>query len=258
MPNNSMSKTVTVALAVSIVCSLLVSATAIYLKPLQQKNQALEKKRNVLIAAGIMEKDKPVEEQFKQVQPLLVNLETGEWKAAENPEAYIRGYDDMMKDPERTIRLDPEKDPAGIRVIPRTALVYRVQKDGMDVVVLPFWGKGLWSTMYGFIAVETHTNEIRGLTFYQHGETPGLGGEVDNPRWKKQWKGKELYGPDGDVRIHVIKGKVDPSSPKADYQIDGLTGATITTRGIDHMVRFWVGPRGFGPFLDQLQEGNPS
>lgn len=258
MPNNSMSKTVTVALAVSIVCSLLVSATAIFLKPLQQKNQALEKKRNVLIAAGILDEETSVEEQFKQVQALLVDMETGDWEPAENAEQYIREYKDMMKDPERTTRLDPEKDPADIRVIPKTALVYRVQKDGMDAVVLPFWGKGLWSTMYGFIAVETRTHEVRGLTYYQHGETPGLGGEVDNPRWKKQWEGKELYGPEGEVRIRVIKGKVDPDSPKARYQIDGLTGATITTRGIDNMVRFWVGPRGFGPFLDRLQEGNPS
>ncbi|MGB0764601.1 MAG: NADH:ubiquinone reductase (Na(+)-transporting) subunit C, partial [Luminiphilus sp.] len=114
---------------------------------------------------------------------------------------------------------------------------------------------GLWSTLYGFVALESDGNTIAGLGFYEHKETPGLGGEVDNPRWKNLWKGKQVYR-DGAVAISVVKGSVDQGSDAANWQVDGLSGATLTSRGVSNLVQYWLGEDGFEPYLRNLREGD--
>ena len=105
--------------------------------------------------------------------------------------------------------------------------------------------------MKGFLAVDADGKTVRGLTFYEQGETPGLGGEVEADWWKTLWSDpkfpKKIYDPDGNVAIQVIKGRAEKTDP---YAIDGLSGATITSRGVTNIVRFWFGPEGFKPFLD--------
>jgi Na+-transporting NADH:ubiquinone oxidoreductase subunit C len=136
-------------------------------------------------------------------------------------------------------------------------VVYFIKEnDKTEKIVLPVYGKGLWSTMFGFIALDKDLKTVKGFTFFQHGETPGLGGEVDNPRWKKIWNGKQAFDEGGNIRIKVIKGKVDASRPEAKYQIDGLSGATLTSRGVGNLVRFWLGENGYGPFLSRLNPNN--
>ena len=91
--------------------------------------------------------------------------------------------------------------------LPNKAVVYQRVDDG-DVlaIILPVEGKGLWSTLYGFIALAPDTRTIEGITFYEHGETPGLGGEVDNPSWKALWPGRKAFDEDWEPAIEVIKG----------------------------------------------------
>jgi len=254
--STGVTRTLVVAMMVAVVCSLLVSITATLLKPLQIKNRSLEKKRNVLVAAGIYDPNRPVNEQFDGIEPLLVELKSGTWQTLDDPDSFIRQYDAMMKDPERSRTLPPEQDPADVRVIPLSQLVYRVSGTDGETLVLPVWGKGLWSTMYGFLALDTETMEIKGFSIYQHGETPGLGGEVDNESWKNLWPGKRLFDPSGELKIQVIKGRVETDDPDAVHKIDGLSGATITTRGVHEFVRFWLGPDGFGPMLDRIRAGD--
>src|SRR3990167_8268880 len=114
---------------------------------------------------------------------------------------------------------------------------------------------GLWSTLYGFIAIKGDLNTVAGMGFYQHAETPGLGGEVDNPKWKAQWLGKTLFDEDGKLSVAVVKGGVDPQSPKAVHQVDALAGATLTSKGVDNLLNFWLGQNGFGPFIANLRAG---
>ena len=139
--------------------------------------------------------------------------------------------------------------------LPDHALVYEVM-DGErpSVAVVPIEGYGLWSTLYGFLAVGQDGNTIQGITYYQHGETPGLGGEVDNPNWKALWPGRKIYGDSGDPAIRVIKGTAG-SAANAPYEVDGLTGATITSNGVTSMLDFWLGESGFKNYLKQFQEG---
>ena len=146
-------------------------------------------------------------------------------------------------------------DIADIKRREKYAEVYLVRGTNGDIetVVLPIRGYGLWSTLWGFIALESDFNTVAGLGFYSHAETPGLGGEVDNPKWKAQWPGKKILNETGNMAIEVTKGgQADAASP---YQVDGLSGATLTTRGVDNLVQFWLGDNGFKPFLDQLKTG---
>ena len=103
----------------------------------------------------------------------------------------------------------------------------------------------------GYLALESDFKTIIGLEFFDHKETPGLGGEIDNPKWKAIWKGKEIYSDSGDVLISVIKGSVDKSSEEAKYQVDGLSGATITSNGVTNLLSFWLGEMGYGPLINE-------
>ena len=120
-------------------------------------------------------------------------------------------------------------------------------------MILPVHGKGLWSTLYGYLALDSDLTTINGFAFYEHGETPGLGGEVDNPRWKAQWIGKKAFDQEGNIKIKVLKGKVNPKSSDLQHEIDGLAGATITARGVDSLLRYWLGESGFKPLLDRTR-----
>ena len=136
------------------------------------------------------------------------------------------------------------------------AFSYIVETDGeLDTLVLPVRGYGLWSTLYGFLALQEDLNTVAGLGFYQHGETPGLGGEVDNPKWRSLWEGKKLYNEDGELAIQIVKGGVDPQSPNAKYRVDALAGATLTSNGVNNLLHFWLGENGFGPFIANLRAG---
>lgn len=253
--NDSTRKTLIVAFLLCIVCSVIVSAAVVMLKPVQEVNKTLDRKRNILAAAGMLVEDQSVEEQFSRVQTRVVDLRTGEFAdKAVDPDKYDQRR--AAKDPQSSDVLTDEQDLAKISRREQFALVYFVQdsRGEIEKIILPIRGYGLWSTLYGFIALESDANTVAGVGFYEHGETPGLGGEVDNPRWKAFWPGKQVYR-DGEVQIGLIKGSVDPDSINAAWQVDGLAGATLTARGVTNLVQFWLGENGFKPFLNNLRAG---
>ncbi len=152
--------------------------------------------------------------------------------------------------------LPGDQDIAKLKRQEKYAKVYLVKKDGkLDKVVLPIRGYGLWSTLWGFIAFESDGNTVAGLTFYEHAETPGLGGEVDNPRWKAQWPGKKVYDEKGQVRAKLVKGGVVKGSPDEPYAVDALAGATLTSRGVSNLVQYWLGEYGFKKYLERVAKG---
>jgi Na+-transporting NADH:ubiquinone oxidoreductase subunit C len=252
--NDGISKTLLVAFCLCIVCSVVVSTAAVLLKPAQEANKTLDRKRNILAAAGMLEEGTSVEEQFAQIQTRVVDLRDGRFTDAMDPASYEPVK--AAKDPSLSTNLSKDEDIAGIGRREDFALVYLVEAaDGeVEKIILPVRGYGLWSTLYGFIALEADANTVAGLGFYEHGETPGLGGEVDNPRWKSQWPGKQVYR-DGAVDIALIKGSVDPDSADAPWRVDGLSGATLTARGVTQLVQFWLGEQGYEPFLTNLKAG---
>jgi len=117
-------------------------------------------------------------------------------------------------------------------------------------VVLPVYGKGLWSTLYGYLALKKDIETVQGLTFYEHGETPGLGGEVDNANWKAQWVGRQVYDETGTPALGVSKGPAPEEDP---FLVDGLSGATITSIGVSNLVQYWVSDEAYGSYLNKLK-----
>ena len=251
-------RTLTVALLVCLVCSVFVAGAAIALKPTQMENRLLDKQRSILAIAGLGEpgmSSAKVKEIFDStITAKLVDLRTGKFSDAFDPLT----FDPLKaaKDPKLSTVLKGSEDVAGIKRQEHYSTVYMVEKDGqVQTLILPVRGYGLWSTLYGFIAVKGDLNTVVGMGFYQHGETPGLGGEVDNPKWKGQWPGKTLFDENGKLAVKVVKGGVDPQSPQAVHQVDALAGATLTSNGVSHLLQFWLGQNGFGPFIANLRAG---
>lgn len=261
MSNDSIGKTILVALAVCAVWSLLVSTAAVALKPIQDQNKKIEKMRHIVKMGGIQAPDKEIEAVYRsRIESRIVELKTGGFlseskqKGLLDPESY--DLKKVARDSELGKPIPANKDKARIRRMPRFMPVYLVSKgEGIDRIVLPVYGSGLWSTMYGFIALDRDLKTIQGFTFYEHGETPGLGGEVDNPAWKAIWQGKLAFDNENQLRIQVLKGKVDTSKLESRYQVDGLSGSTLTTNGVNNLVRFWLGEEGFGPFIAEIRKG---
>ncbi|NRA23335.1 MAG: Na(+)-translocating NADH-quinone reductase subunit C [Oleispira sp.] len=259
--NDSIQKTLLVAILLCLVCSIIVAGAAVSLKPLQIANKQLDKNKNILAAAGLLVEGESIEEQFKQITTRIVNLETGAYATdAELSEIKAAGYNleafdqkKSSKDSKLSATLDADKDIASIKRREKFAAIYTIEKDGVvEKMILPVHGYGLWSTLYGFLALEGDLETVIGLGFYSHAETPGLGGEVDNPSWKAQWVGKKLYNSEGDLAIRVIKGKAAPGS---EHDVDGLSGATLTGRGVSNLVNFWLGKDACGPFLSVAKAG---
>jgi Na+-transporting NADH:ubiquinone oxidoreductase subunit C len=240
-------------LVLAFVCSALVAGAAVALKPLQDSNRQLDRKKNILSAAGLYRQDQPIERAFAGIETRIVELATGRFVPEDQlvPETYNQLKAALS--PELGRSLDPGKDLARLRRLEKYSLVYLVKKgDKVEQFVLPVRGKGLWSTMFAYVAVDADLNTIRGVAFYEHGETPGLGGEVENSRWQGLWQGKKIYTDAGEVGLRVVKGRAAENGEKAKYEIDGLSGATLTTKGVDQLLEFWFGNDGYKPFFRQL------
>lgn len=253
LPNDSVAKTVVVAIGLCLVCSVVVSATAVALKPLQDRNAALARKIEILKVAGLMEEGGDVDALFSKVESRIVDLETGRFADEIDVDSYNQRK--AARDPATSIRIPPDEDIASILRRARYASIYLVRDDeAVETIIVPIHGYGLWSTMYGFLALEGDGSTIKGITFYEDGETPGLGGEINNPRWQIRWRGKHLYDDTGELRLRVIKGTPDPGSQEAVYQVDGISGATLTANGVSFAVQYWLGDEAFGPFLAWMRE----
>jgi len=212
---DSISNTLTVAIGLSLICSVLVASAAIVLKPRQLKNQEEYRQRIILEVAGLMEADGDIAALFATIQPEMIDVASGE-----SVEIYL------------------EKN-----------------GDAIEQIILPISGPGLWSTMRGYLALAPDGNTVRGIRFYEHAETPGLGDQIDKADWRNLWVGKKLYGDDNTPRIEVVRGFAlrDASNTNLKFQIDGLSGATLTGNGVSRLVQHWIGPEGFGPYLETFR-----
>lgn len=242
MDNNSVKKTLIVASVLCIFFSVLVSVAAVGLKPLQEKNRELDVKKNILKAAGVdVEGEDAIENAFSQVTTLYIELPSGEIKDIKPSDK------NLLKE---AVSIDPTKDVGHLNIRAKYIPVYLLKEDGLlKTMVLPVVSKGLWSTMYAFIALDKDLNTIKGLEYYIQGETPGLGAEVTNPKWKSQWDGKKLYkGPE--VALEITKAGMAKDKL---HDVDGISGATITSHGVGNSLKYWFGEDGFQNFLAEIE-----
>ncbi len=240
---DSISNTLIVAIGLSLVCSIIVSSASIILKPIQQQNEEKFRQQIILDVAGLMQPGGDIKTLFEAIETRTVDLETGSYADAGDTEIVVPIPDDQ--------------DLAGIGTRPRFVPVYLV-RDGDDVeqIILPVYGKGLWSTMLGYLALAPDGDTIKGLRFYAHAETPGLGDGIDKEPWRALWVGKKVYGDGDEPQIRVVRGPVPDGAANPQHLIDGMSGATLTGNGVSGLVQYWTGPHAFGPYLKNYREGS--
>ena len=252
--NESVSKTIGVAFCVCLICSLVVSFSAVSLRDLQNENKLNDKRIKILQAADIYNPDEEIKDQFLKLETKFVNFETGKLMDT-YMDFSLEEYDPIIatRDINLSSKVPTSEDIAVIKNRENIGKIFILRNDdySIDKLILPIRGYGLWGTLYGYISIENDFNTIAGIEFYDHKETPGLGAEVDNPKWKNLWPGKEIYQ-NGEVSLSVIKGKVDNNDKDAQYEIDGLSGATITSRGVTNMIAYWFGESGYSKLFKEL------
>lgn len=247
--NESIAKTFGVAAGLCVVCAVIVAVASVSLKGMQEANKKLDKNVNILRAAGLAQpKEKltpaKAEELFKNAKRVVVDMQTGKIDPEADP--------DLVEASTECLALEPSEDIAAIKTIPAKTIVYLFndEQGRLEKAILPIVGTGLWSTMRGYLALESDLNTVANIVFYDHGETPGLGGEISNPSWTSKWTGKLAFDAEGRPIIRVIKGTASPESS----DVDGISGATLTGNGVSNTVQFWLGDKGFGPFLKERRQ----
>ncbi len=244
----SFARTLIFVFIVCLVCAALVSFSAVSLKPLQKANKLLDQHTKILEAAGLSDKAgkkaASINAAFdKYIVPKFVDLNTGEYTTGDH-ETYDERSD--ARNPEKSTK--PKNDIAGIGRRADKAAIYLVKNDEgkIDTVVLPIVGLGLWDMMYGYIGLKADLNTVKSVVYYDLKETPGLGAEVQNPKWKALWKGKKMYDEQGNVAIRIVKGGAKPDDI---HGVDALSGATLTSVGVENTIRFWLSDEGYGRFI---------
>lgn len=253
LPNDSGKKTLFMAFSVCFVCSIVVATAAVGLRPQQIANQEADRIRNIVEVAGILQPGESVMKAYEQIEVELIKLDDG--STNETLDANTFNIQRASKDPAMSRALKRKDDPAGLKRRPDYMPIYMVKDASgkLKTLILPVHGAGLWSTLYGFLALDGDLRTAHGLKFYQHAETPGLGGEVDNPKWRALWQGKVVYDAQWAPRIELVKGSVDTSLPGSEHKVDGLAGATLTSRGVTQLINYWLGDQGYGPLIARLR-----
>lgn len=254
----SVGRTLAVAALVALFCSLVVSIAVYWLRPIQLAVRSVEQNRAVLVAAGLTSADEALDDRevvrrSLDVETRLVDLDAGEFVAADA--SMIAAYDfrSAADDPDAGRDIAAESDTASLGTRPLVMPVYLLERGGeLARIVLPVYGRGMWSTIYGYVALEGDLVTIADVSFYEHGETPGIGDRIQNPDWTGSWAGKRAYADDGSLQLSI--GGAGETA--ADARIDSITGATVTVSGVDRFVRYWLGDDGYGPLLAQLRTGS--
>jgi Na+-transporting NADH:ubiquinone oxidoreductase subunit C len=251
-PNTSPAKTLIVALLVALVCAVVVSVTAVTLRPLQQANLAAERQaRMQQMLAGLPGLEDLISGTGGgSLDVVLVDLDTG--APVENVDPATFDERAAAADPATSQEIPEEADIAKLGRRANMAPVYVLRRDGkLALLILPVDGAGYESHLYGYLAIEGDLNTIAALTFYEQGETPGIGARITDPDWEALWPGTEIADAEGNVRVEVVRGRA--TEP---YQVAAITGATRTSTGVSNLLQFWLGPDGFGPFLERLKSGD--
>lgn len=257
--NRDAIRSLAVLASVALVCSILVSVSTTTLRPIQERNEALQRYGNVVSLTGLVEPgadDDTIFEVVAQLDARVVDLRSGEFAADLDPDAIDSRA--AANDPDRSTAIPADADVARLGRRPDHEVIYLVWLDqSLSRIIFPISGQGMWSTLYGFIALEGDLNTIAAVSFYEQSETAGLGDQIEDPAWQAQWRERKMYSDTGDVQFQVAGGVVSPSSASAAYEVDGLTGATITGTGVTNLVRYWFGPQGYGPLLAKIAEEPP-
>jgi Na+-transporting NADH:ubiquinone oxidoreductase subunit C len=262
MNNDSPQKALLVVFLVALVCSVLVSVASIMLKPIQLRNQLVEKSKNVISLTGLMDdtaalSGSAVLDAVNQLDIRVLDIAGGDFASDINAAEFDSRA--ASNDPDLSIKIPPELDVASLGRRSRYEIVYLVwDGDQLSRIILPIAGQGMWSTIRGYIALENDLNTIAAVSFYEQTETAGLGDQIERPDWQAQWQGRKIYDSQGVYRFRIGPGTITPDSPASAYQVDSLSGATVTSDAVTRIIAYWFGPNGYKPFLETFESRPPA
>jgi Na+-transporting NADH:ubiquinone oxidoreductase subunit C len=261
MNKDSPGRAILVVLLTAFVCSGLVSAAVTILRPIQLSNQMLDRSRNIMQLTGLLPVDRAIEdddmlELYKSLDLRIIDIDAASYDEEINPDTFSERQ--ALTEPDWSIAIPSNYDRAALGSRSRFAPIYMVwNEDQLERVILPVRGSGMWSMLYGYIALEPDLNTIAGMAFYEQNETPGLGSQITHAHWLEQWKGRKVYDYEGNPRFRVNEGTVEHGSEIAGFEVDALTGATVTGNSVTSLMHYWFGPHGYQPFLLTLREQPP-
>jgi Na+-transporting NADH:ubiquinone oxidoreductase subunit C len=258
LDNNSPQKAIIVVAMVALITSTLVSSAVVFLRPIKLNNQLLEKSRNVMKLTGLLtDGEIPTDDQmlslFRSLDARILDMDTAGFSDEHDPDTFDQRR--AVNNPELGVDILPANDLANLGRRSRFVTTYLVwENDKVKRIILPVRGAGMWSMLYGFVALESDFNTIAAATFFEHAETPGLGDQITRPDWLAQWRGRQIYGDSDSPRFAVSNGNVAENSILARTQVDGLTGASITGNAVTNLIQYWFGMHGYQPVLDKLRD----
>ncbi len=250
-PNDDPVKTFGVAAIVALCAALLVSTTAVVLQPIQEVH--IERERQALMDAMLDAlpgmRELMQEKGITALQTRMVDLSGGVFATGADPSAF--DYEAAIRSETASHEVTEIDDIAGLRRVPALMPVHLLEREGeLMLLVLPVRGVGYQSTIKAMLALEPTLDTIAGLTVLEQAETPGLGARILDPAWQVQWPGTALVDDSGALAVSVVRDGANET-----WEVDGITGATRTSNGVQNMLRFWLGSHGYGPFLERLRQG---
>lgn len=248
-PNEDPVKVLGIAMLVALACALVVSTASVTLKPRQEAHLQAEREARMAAMLDTLPGMRSLLEEAgaDQLETRLVDLASGGYADGIDPADYDHAA--AASDPATTVPIPAEDDIAGLRQRAPLAPIHILEGGGrVQLVVLPVRGNGYQSTIRALLALDADLSTIAALTIIEQGETPGLGARIEDPEWQALWPGKQISNEAGEIVISVVRGQA--SGP---HEVDGISGATRTSNGVANMLRYWLGPHGYGPFLDRLR-----
>ncbi len=214
MDVNKNSYTFLFAFVLVVVVAALLSFAATALKPAQQENIRLEKMQSILSSINEKVDRNAAGEVYAQFIVEEVVVRNGK------PVSGVKAFDiDLAKELDKA----PEE---------RNAPLYVAEKDGQRFYIIPVRGKGLWGPIWGYLSLEDDANTVYGATFDHKSETPGLGAEINTEDFTKQFKDKKMLMANGEF----TGIKVTKKAAVGEHQVDGISGGTITSVGVEDMI----------------------
>ncbi len=220
------------SICLTVVLGAVLSVTAVSLKPIQQKQIELEKRKQILGAVMQLTGEEDVMALYKaRTESMVVDISG---QAVQND---ADGNELIAENV--NIAKEFKKDP-GDRLYP----VFKIMKEGsseVEAYILPTYGNGLWNNIWAYIALDTDLNTVKGISFDHVGETPGLGARITQGSIQERYVGKKIFDPSGNlVSIVMKKGERNDASMFDDHHVDGLSGATLTAKGVNAMLEDYL------------------
>jgi Na+-transporting NADH:ubiquinone oxidoreductase subunit C len=234
------------AAVICFICSFLLSLFAMGLKPAQERAATLDLHKKILSVLELYQEGMS-EEEVDQVFSSSVKEAVLDRKGL-----IIEGVDfKSIPEAERckVLSMDWDSNPADCKL----SVYQKLVGDKISAIAIPLVGKGLWSTLYGYLALSPDATTVTGITFYKHGETPGLGAEISESWFQKNFLGKKILDPEGGVYgIVVSKGKAKNSGHPLVHSVDGISGATITSNGVTSLIKHCL--KVYDPYLKKFRK----